>query len=287
MVLISGYVQVKRAELTSDFGEEVSVVVAAKDIPEYSMIRADMLTTKTVFKDFLQPQTVTEINDIVGKSAFVPISGGEQITLTKLITQDGKPVLDRQLERAKRAVTIVISPQTGVGRLVRPGNRVDVLTAASYDSNNQTMFEVKTVVQNVLVLATGRNIQNEVPTRVNRAVLSVLKEEFENRPRKDYYGAPENLSTSRPDDSYSTVTLQVFPDDAEKLLYLSHTFGDRSLYLTLRNSADQNTEKLETVLLDDVLGPDSDYGRSKKKPLPIVEPKARFYDIIGGKEVPR
>ena len=49
---------------------------------------------------------------------------------------------------------------------IRAGNRVDVLAAPNYDYNGQTIFEVKTVVQNALVLAAGKSIQNEVPTRV-------------------------------------------------------------------------------------------------------------------------
>ena len=55
MLLINAYAKVRRHELTSEFGEEVTVVVAAKDIPEYGMIRPDMLGTQAIFKKFRQP----------------------------------------------------------------------------------------------------------------------------------------------------------------------------------------------------------------------------------------
>src|SRR4051812_42096447 len=124
MLLIAMYVHVKRREMTMEFGEEVPVVVAIKPIPEYGLIRPGMVGVKTVFKNFRQPQTVEDPDEVIGKATFVNIYNGEQITMTKLVNQDGKPVLDRQVEKRMRAVTIQISPHTGVGRLVRAGNRV-------------------------------------------------------------------------------------------------------------------------------------------------------------------
>ncbi len=298
LILILTFVRVRRYELTQSFGEEVQVVVAAAvdnngkptPIPEYAVIREDMLRTVTVFKKFLQPQTVSNASLIVGKAAYVPIYPDEQVTLTKLVHQDGRPVLDRQVEKKMRALTIAIAPQTGVGRLIRPGNRVDVLVAPMYEQSGATIVEVKTVFQNVLVLATGKTIQNSVPTHVNREVLGALEGEFEQRRRKDFATASaEGLSTTRPDDNYSNITLQLTPEDAEKLLLLSHAFGDSKIHLTLRNSAESQSDlKLATTLLDDVLGPESDYGRAKKKPPPPPPPRPpRFYDSVGGQVIPR
>jgi pilus assembly protein CpaB len=226
LVLITAYVRVKRYELTKEFGEEVTVVTATQDIPEYTIIQKSMLEVVPVFKSFRQPQTVTDVNDIVGKASYVAIGKGEQVTLTKLVNQDGKPVLDRQVEKKMRAITLNIAPHTGVGRLIRPGNRVDILTTASYDSSGSTVFEVKTLVQNVLVLATGKNIQNEVPTRVNREVLNVIQGKAEEQRRKDIFGnGMETLNTSRPDDNYSYVTLQLSPQDAERSAIVFRAFS--------------------------------------------------------------
>ncbi len=287
MLLINAYSKVRRHELTSEFGEEVTVVVAARDIPEYGMIRPDMLTTQAVFKKFRQPNTAETIDDIVGKSTYVPIYAGEQVTFTKLVHQDGRPVLDRQVEKKMRAVTLPISPNTGVARLIRPGNRVDMITTVNYDSDGATMFEVKTIVQNALVLATGKNLQNAVPSRVSRELLNYFEEQMEARRRKDFSTASmESLAMGRPSDDYTNVTVQLSPEDAERVLFLSHTLGDSRLYFTLRNSADQGTEKLETVILDEVLGPESDYGVSKRKPPPPPPPRPpRFRDSIGGAPV--
>lgn len=287
MLLINAYAKVKRHELTSTFGEEVQVVVASADIGEYSVIRPGQLTTKTVFKNFRQPNTAEKIEDIVGKATYVPIYEGEQVTFTKLVHEDGRPVLDRQVEKKMRAVTIPITPNSGVGRLIRPGNRVDIMTSVNYDQDGTTIFEIKTLVQNALVLATGKNLQNAVPTRVSRDVLNYFEEQFEARRRKDLGSASmESLATGRPDDNYTNLTLQLTPEDAERVLFLSHALGDSRIYFTLRNSADQGVEKLDTTILDDVLGPESDYGVSKRKPPPPPPPRPpRFRDSIGGNPV--
>lgn len=288
LVLIQGYVKVRRDELTREFGEEVNVVVATKPIAEYELIRADAVEVRRVFKAFRQPQTVESADAVVGKSAFIPIYPGEQIVLTKVIEQDGKPVLDRQIEKTMRAVTLNIAPHTGVSRLVRPGNRVDIMIIPNYDMDGTMIFEVKTLLQNVLVLATGKAIQSAVPTRINREILEYLEGELEKRKRRDVGSlAMEGLPTGRPTDDYSTVTVMVSPDDAEKLHFVETVFGSNRMYLTLRNSADQAPERLETTLLDEVLGPDSDYGQSKRKPPPAQPPpRPRIIDSVGGQPQP-
>jgi pilus assembly protein CpaB len=296
LLLVAAYTTVRRKEMTKDFGNEVVVIVANQPIPEYSIIRREMLEATTVFSNFLQPQASAvapgqeeaAFDAIVGKASYVPIYKGEQITLTKLVHQDGKPVLDRQVEKKNRAVTVQIAPHTGVGRLIRPGNRVDIMASVSYEQGSSLQFEIKTVFQNVLVLATGKNLQNQVPTRVNRNVLGVLETQFEEQRRKDIYTTTVDSSgTSRPDDNYSTLTLQMVPEEAQKLLYLQHTIGDSRLYYTLRNSADQTVVKLDTTILDNILGPDTYYGQSKVKPPPSPPPRPKYYDTEGGTVVPR
>ncbi len=286
MLLITAYVHVKRAELTSDFQEEVTVVVAAKNIPEYGTIREDMLKEVMVFKKFRQPQTVSSIQDIVGKSTYVPIYEGEQVTLSKLVSQDGKPVLARQVAKSTRAVTIPISVRNAVAKLIRPGNRVDVLAAANYETGeNQMIYEVKTLIQNVLVLATGKNLQNEVPTRVNKDVMGFLESKLEDR--KDFGGARTDiLPNGRPADDYSSITLQLSPEDAEKLVFIETKFGEGRIFFSLRNSADQEVAAIPTTLLDEVLGPESDYGISQRKPPePPPPPPPKFYDSVGGNTI--
>src|SRR5690606_22886217 len=91
------------------------------------------------------------------------------------------------------------------------------------------------------------------------------------------------LPNGRPADDYSSLTLQLSPEDAEKVVFVSTKFGDGRLYFTLRNSADRNVDTVPTTLLDDVLGPESDYGVSKRKPPEPPPPRPpKYYDSVGG-----
>jgi Flp pilus assembly protein CpaB len=296
IALVIGYTSMRQSEITRGFGEMVEVVVAKENIPEYGLIRAEQLTTATINKKFVQPQTIPPslMTEVLGRSSYVNIYPGEQITLTKLIQQEGKPVLDKQLEKENRAVTIQISPHTGVGKLIRPGNRVDIMVAAKYEKDQpggagpRGYVEVKTVFQNVLVLATGKAVVHSVPTRVNRAVLSSLEAEFEAQRRKDLYQTGIDPSTTaRPDDNYNTITVQLPLAEAEKLILIQNGFGDQALYLTLRNSAEETIVPLQTTLLEQVIGKESALGDSKVKlpALPKYEP--RFYDYRGGQSYPQ
>jgi Flp pilus assembly protein CpaB len=296
IALVIGYTSMRQSEITRGFGEMVEVVVAKENILEYGLIRAEQLTTATINKKFVQPQTIPPslMAEVLGRSSYVNIYPGEQITLTKLIQQEGKPVLDKQLEKENRAVTIQISPHTGVGKLIRPGNRVDIMVAAKYEKDQpggagpRGYVEVKTVFQNVLVLATGKAVVHSVPTRVNRAVLSSLEAEFEAQRRKDLYQTGIDPSTTaRPDDNYNTITVQLPLAEAEKLILIQNGFGDQALYLTLRNSAEETIVPLQTTLLEQVIGKESALGDSKVKlpALPKYEP--RFYDYRGGQPYPQ
>jgi Flp pilus assembly protein CpaB len=298
IALISAYSDALRSQLTKDFGAEIGVVVAKESIPEYAIIRSEMLEVVPIFKNFVQTQTVTvamgdpvaekkAINEVAGKAAYVPLYAGEQITLTKLVHQDGKPVLDKQVEKKMRAVTVTVSPANGVGRFIRPGNHVDVIAWVRYSSD--PAFEVKTMMQNVLVLATGKNLQNSIPTKVTREVLSALEAKFEESRRRDLYTTNVDTGNTKPDDNYTNMTLHLSPEDADKLLFLQHREenNEARLVYVLRNSADTNVANLETTILDQVLGPDSEIGRSKIK-FPMAPPaKPKYYDQVGGQNIPR
>ena len=300
IALIMGYTDTLRNQLTKDFGAEIGVVVAKESISEYTIIRSDMLEVVPVFKNFVQTQTSTvaigdavaekkAINEIAGKATYVPIYAGEQITFTKLVNQDGKPVLDRQVEKQMRAVTVSVNAASGVGRLIRPGNRVDVLFAVHYEKNGAEQYEVKTVFQNILVLATGKNMQNSIPTKVTRDVLSAIEAKFEEQKRKDLYTSNVDTGASRPDDNYSNMTLHLSPEQSEQLILLQNAkdIGEVKIFYTLRNTVDDKVvANLETTILDQVLGPDSEVGRSKIK-YPTSPPlQPRYFDQMGEKKVP-
>ena len=61
-----------------------------------------------------------------GRVAMVPVPKGTQILAT-MLGDEGESALAFEVPAGQRAVTIAAANVTGVGGLVRPGNRVDVM----------------------------------------------------------------------------------------------------------------------------------------------------------------
>ncbi len=94
-----------------------------------------------------------------------------------------------------------VNERSSVGLWVRPNDHVDVLGTFRDPATNQMV--AVTMLQNVIVLATGQ--------------------------------LTEASHSRRSDNTYSTVTLLVLPEEAE-IMVLAQEQG--SLYLSLRNSED-------------------------------------------------
>jgi pilus assembly protein CpaB len=82
----------------------------------------------------------------------------------------------------KRAMAVKVDDVVGVAGFINPGNHVDVLVTIQ-QSSQQSPPETKTVLQNVLVLATGPDLdrkgKEEKPSSVKVITLEVTPEEGE------------------------------------------------------------------------------------------------------------
>ncbi|MCC6278194.1 MAG: Flp pilus assembly protein CpaB [Oligoflexia bacterium] len=241
MFLIYSYTQEQKAVYDKKFGSTKTVLIAAKDILEMSSIDETMVTQEERPTDFLQPGAVESPEDVVGLVAATPIKKGEQIILTKLLAPGPSTGLAHQVALNKRAITIPVDEVRGVGKLIRPGDRIDVLTSISYGDGKNERREVKTLLQDILVLATGLNVTNNIPRIL----------ELDNFNGKPVY---KNLNG---DTGYSTVTVEVNPDEAQNLVYIL-SVAPGSIFLTLRNGNDKVLQRIATSTVDRVLGMDSD-----------------------------
>jgi len=114
-----------------------------------------------------------------------------------------------------RAISINCSGAASVSGMVHPNDHVDVIGTFSFPGAdgkvNSSDIETRTILQNVLVLATG---QRTAKTRLGATPMS---------------------------QGYSTVTLEVTPREAEIIAFTEHMKG--RLVLTLRNRNDTSSEK--------------------------------------------
>ena len=75
---------------------------------------------------FAQPRAMTKPEDVQGRVATVPIAAGSQILAT-MLGDESEGALAYEVPSGQRAVAIGAADVMGVGGLVRPGNRVDIL----------------------------------------------------------------------------------------------------------------------------------------------------------------
>jgi len=198
--------------------ETQAVVVAAVDIPWGTSITAGMVKTTPFLKESLASGYFADPAQVVGRTIVQPVKTGEPIFETKLapttVAAGGVAAL---VTPKKRAMAVKVDKVVGVSGFIHPGNRVDVLvTISKADRANHP--ETKIVLENILVLATGTELEKS--------------------------GRQEKPS------QVDVITLEVTPEEGEKLA-LAATEG--KLQLALRNFADTSSVDTKGVTIPALL----------------------------------
>lgn len=236
VMLLYSYTQEKSIALTKKFGVQSSVVVSGQDINEMETINESMLQLKDFPSDFIQPGSLTKIEDAVGLVALAPIGQGEQIIGNKIIRPGPVTGLSLQVTPQRRALTIPIDDMRGVAKLIKPGDRIDLLAALTTKTNNQNKKYVKTIMQDVVILAAGSNIVNELPR---------LHEEDGNQ---------DFIKNIRSNINFSTITIEADPKEIQNLVYILST-SPGALFIALRHPSDRLKRVLSrTTSIENLLG---------------------------------
>ena len=234
VVLLYGWAQDNRANMARKFGQTKTVVIARDDIREMEILDESKLEVVERPADFIQPSAVQNPTDVVGQIALAPIKKGEQVLDTKLVFPDKSTGLSMQVSPGKRAVTVPVNEVQGVAKLIKPGDRVDIIAGVDDGKGVDKIRKIRTILQNVPVLATGQSIVDNLPIKI----IQGDSDDFEIR----------NL---RVENNYSNITLEVSPSEAQQIHYL--TSISAPVYFTLRNPNDRVTGQLPTVQVDEVL----------------------------------
>ena len=233
--LIFSYTQEKTEEISKVFGIQTSIVVASTSINEMQTIQENMVELVQVPKKFAQPGSAKQIEDVVGLVALAPIQEGEQLLTNKVILPGPETGLSLQVSPGRRAITIPINEQRAVGRLLKPGDRVDLVVTVDLNSGSGRKRYIKTLLQDIVILATGLSVVNELPR---------IREEI---------GGTDYIKNLRVENKFSSVTIEASPEETQKIIYLLSTDPD-SMYFTLRHPSDNSFLALKQTELADVLG---------------------------------
>jgi pilus assembly protein CpaB len=218
-------------EIVQVQAEASSVVVATGDLAWGTKLKPEMLKTTPYLKESLPEGHFSKLPDITGRVLINPVRANEPITVHKLapnsIETGGVAAV---LKPGKRAIAVKGDKVIGISGFINPGNRVDVLVTIEDPKKKED--KTKTILENVLVLATGTQIQ------------------------ENDKGEPA------PVDVY---TLEVDPEDGEKLA-LAATEG--RVQLALRSTLDTETVLTTGVTIPKMLASFS-YAEEQPKPAAV------------------
>jgi pilus assembly protein CpaB len=247
---VSNYVTSVEEDARKKYGSEVLVVVAKTDIKEMATINETHWETKRVPKKFLEPAAISFsgrelsdednkiLKDLVKNVALVPIKKGEQLTFNKLTEPGVRTGLAPQITPGRRAITIPVNDNSGVGRLIKAGDRVDVIGILDSGKGKEGKL-ARTILQDVVVLAAGKSVTNNIPRVIE----------------SDGPGGKDRVRSLAEDTSYGSVTLEVEPVQAQALALVMAN-GDSSVYLSLRNNDDSERQNFPGTVFTDLIGAD-------------------------------
>lgn len=195
---------------------EVQVVVPLKSLPAGTKLTEENLRFDSFPKRALRDQAIYNEDGIglqlIGRRLAMSVAAGQPLLWSDI--EGGAPesqALSSKLKRKMRALSISVSSASSVSNMVRPDDKVDVLGTFALPSKTvegATELVTMTVLQDVQVLAVGQ--ETAATYRGGRL-------------------------------SYSQVTLQVTPHEAEVLTFAEQMRG--RLTLSLRNPEDDSYEK--------------------------------------------
>jgi pilus assembly protein CpaB len=203
VMLITRYLSSVQA-FTKDLG---NVVVAKTEIPLGEKITAEQLGLAPIPNGSLPEGVFRKMDEVVGRVAITPIGVRETITNMKLAPAGTGGGLSAVIPEGYRAMTVKVDDVVGVSGFIMPGSFVDVvaiIVPIAQQGGDTSGPISKIVLQNIKVLASGPKIDS-----------------------------PEN---QREPSSVKAVTLQVTPEQAEKLVLAAN---EGKLQLVMRNYSDQ------------------------------------------------
>jgi pilus assembly protein CpaB len=161
--------------------EAVPVCVATADLAWGTQIKPEMIKTVPFLKDSLPSGYFSNPGDLIDRVLVSPLKANDAIIEHRLASSDIRTGgVSAVVNHGKRAIAVKGDKVIGIAGFILPMNRVDVLATLQ---DPRTKSEVtKTVLEDVLVLATGTQIQkNEKgdPAPVDVYTLEVTPEEGE------------------------------------------------------------------------------------------------------------
>ena len=248
--LIYNFLQ-KKTRVTLVPLETQAIAAAVGDIGWGTRLTKEMVKQVDFLKSSLPPGYFSDSDSLVGRVAIASIKANEPILDSRLaplsIRTGGVAAI---VNLKKRAVAVKVDKVIGVSGFIRQGNRVDVLVTIPTGKVSQQQPFTKTVLENILVLTVGPELEKKG------------KEE-------------------KPSD-VDVITLEVTPDEAERLALAA---SEGKLQLALRNFSDTQEVLTRGVTIPALLASYSAGGIEGPRKVAAQKPRPLVVELVKGGKV--
>lgn len=154
-------------------------VVASTKIAAGTRISSNMVEIADVPVKYAHPSAASDLAGVVNLFALVDVYPGEVVPVDRVAAENTVSEISYKIPKGLRALTVPVNALSGVGGLLKPGHRVDVLV--TYTGEDPVFDAVAaTVVQDVLVLAVGQDlIGGEEPQLAENVTLALTPADAE------------------------------------------------------------------------------------------------------------
>lgn len=160
---------------------KANVIVAAADIPENTVITAEMLKLVSIPVGTVLSNTYSKTSDVIGKTTNTKIMSGEQILSIRLVkvgsTDSG--TLAYSIKPGMRAITIGIGDTSSLKYMIKPNDIVDIVAQYQVENLavNKTVPVAKLLMQKIKVLAVDQVMQKSGSEKYTTLTLEVTPEQ--------------------------------------------------------------------------------------------------------------
>jgi pilus assembly protein CpaB len=139
---------------------ELSIVVSARDLPRGTKLSINDLTVSPWKGQDLPPGAFQDPKALVGQTLRRDLRFSEPVSVSAIVSADAA-WLASEVPPGMRGVTVHVNEFAGVTQHLQVGDRVDVLVADAPLSQGNRDLRLRTMLQNVEVLTTGREREDE------------------------------------------------------------------------------------------------------------------------------
>lgn len=228
--------------------EAVQVVVASRDLKAGDVLTLKTASVRNIPKKYIHKDAIppNQFSGVEGKELLHPVRAGESILRMHVNFVKTKG-LTSLLKPGERGITIPVDNTDTLSGFLAPGDYIDLMLTLKDGPKDRTV----PLLQNVRVLATGKDIDDGVPEKQKGR-------------------------------GYRDITVGVNPTNATKLIH-AQTLGDISVLL--RKPEDQDSYSQDYVTIDNVVDIPQDVPAPPAEPKPKAAPKPKKqwgFELIRG-----